>query len=71
MGPHSLRVGADFLFNDLTITFPMSNRGSYTFTSLANFQKGIYSTYAQTFGNFVVPQDQPPTSASSRRTSGR
>jgi hypothetical protein len=58
-GPHSLRVGADFLFNDLTITFPMSNRGSYSFSSLANFQKGIYSTYAQTFGNFVVPQTNP------------
>ncbi len=59
IGPHSLRVGADFLFNDLTITFPMSNRGSYSFSSLANFQKGIYSTYTQTFGNFVVPQTNP------------
>jgi hypothetical protein len=59
VGAHSLRVGADFLFNDLTITFPMSNRGSYSFSSLANFQKGIYSTYAQTFGNFVVPQNNP------------
>ena len=59
IGAHSVRVGADFLFNDLTITFPMSNRGSYSFTSLANFQKGIYSTYAQTFGNFVVPQTNP------------
>jgi hypothetical protein len=59
IGPHAVRVGADFLFNDLTITFPMSNRGSYSFSSLANFQKGIYSTYAQTFGNFVVPQTNP------------
>ncbi len=59
IGPHSVRVGADFLFNDLTITFPMSNRGSYSFSSLANFQKGIYSTYGQTFGNFVVPQTNP------------
>jgi hypothetical protein len=59
IGPHSVRVGADFLYNDLTITFPMSNRGSYSFSSLANFQKGIYSTYAQTFGNFVVPQTNP------------
>jgi hypothetical protein len=59
IGAHSVRVGADFLFNDLTITFPMSNRGSYSFSSLANFQKGIYSTYAQTFGNFVVPQTNP------------
>jgi hypothetical protein len=59
IGPHSVRVGADFLFNDLTITFPMSNRGSYAFSSLANFQKGIYSTFTQTFGNFVVPQTNP------------
>jgi hypothetical protein len=59
IGPHSVRVGADFLLNDLTITFPMSNRGSYSFSSLANFQKGIYTTYAQTFGNFVVPQTNP------------
>ena len=59
VGPHSLRVGGDFLFNDLTITFPMSNRGSYAFSSLANFQKGIYSTFTQTFGNFIVPQTNP------------
>jgi hypothetical protein len=59
IGPHSVRVGADFLFNDLTITFPMSNRGSYAFSSLANFQKGVYSTFTQTFGNFVVPQTNP------------
>jgi hypothetical protein len=59
IGAHSVRVGADFLFNDLTITFPMSNRGSYSFSSLANFQKGIYSTYSQTFGNFIVPQTNP------------
>ena len=58
-GPHSLRVGGDFLFNDLAITFPMSNRGSYAFSSLANFQAGKYTTYTQTFGNFVVPQTNP------------
>jgi hypothetical protein len=58
-GPHALRVGADFLFNDLTITFPMSSRGSYAFSSLANFQAGKYSTFTQTFGNFIVPQTNP------------
>ncbi len=58
-GPHALRVGADFLFNDLTITFPMSNRGSYAFSSLANLQRGVYSTFTQSFGNFVVPQMNP------------
>ena len=55
-GPHSLRTGADFLFNDLTITYPQSIRGSYAFSSLANFQKGTYSTFTQSFGNYVVPQ---------------
>jgi hypothetical protein len=59
IGAHSVRVGADFLFNDLTITFPMSNRGSYAFSSLANFQAGKYSTFTQVFGNFVVPQHNP------------
>jgi hypothetical protein len=58
-GPHAIRFGADFLFNDLTITFPMSNRGSYAFSSLANFQAGHYSTFTQVFGNFVVPQTNP------------
>ncbi len=55
-GAHALRAGVDFLFNDLTITFPQSVRGSYAFSSLANFQAGKYSTFTQSFGNTVVPQ---------------
>ena len=58
-GPHALRAGADFLFNDLTITYPQSIRGSYAFSSLANFQKGTYSTFTQSYGNYVVPQTNP------------
>jgi hypothetical protein len=60
-GAHALRVGADFLYNDLTITFPQSLRASYSFSSLANFQKGIYnaSGFTQSFGNPVVPQTNP------------
>jgi Carboxypeptidase regulatory-like domain/TonB dependent receptor len=58
-GSHALRVGADFLFNDLTITYPQSIRGSYAFSSLSNFQKGVYSTFTQSFGNYVVPQTNP------------
>ena len=58
-GPHALRAGVDFLFNDLTITFPQSIRGSYAFSSLANFQAGKYSTFTQSFGNTVVPQTNP------------
>ena len=36
-GAHALRAGVDFLYNDDTITFPRAVRGSYTFSSLANF----------------------------------
>lgn len=60
-GAHALRVGTDFLYNDTTITFPRSIRGSYTFSSLANFLTGTYNNagFTQTFGNSVVPQTNP------------
>jgi hypothetical protein len=60
-GAHAIRVGADFLYNDLSITFPRSIRGSYSFSSIANFLNGVYNNagYTQTFGNFVVPQNNP------------
>jgi hypothetical protein len=58
-GRHSLRAGIDVLFNNDTITFPRSFRGSYTFSSLANFLTGNYSGFAQTFGNPVVSQTNP------------
>jgi len=60
-GAHAFRAGADFLYNDTTITFPRSNRGSYTFSSLANFLTGTYnnSGFTQTFGNPVVSQTNP------------
>jgi hypothetical protein len=58
-GAHALRVGVDFLYNDLTMTYPQSIRGNYSFSSLANFQNGIYSTFTQSFGNPVVPQTNP------------
>ena len=60
-GAHAFRAGVDFLYNDLTITFPRSIRGSYSFSSLANFQQGIYNNagFTQTFGNTVVPQTNP------------
>jgi len=60
-GPHSLRLGADFLYNDLKIVFPQSNRGSYSFSSLSNFLNGVYNSsgYAQSFGNPVASQTNP------------
>jgi hypothetical protein len=60
-GAHALRAGADFLYNDDTITFPRSNRGSYTFSSLANFLAGTYNNagFSQTFGETQVSQTNP------------
>ena len=60
-GAHALRAGIDFLYNDLAITFPRAVKGSYAFSSLANFLTGIYNTsgYTQTFGNTMVPQRNP------------
>ena len=58
-GAHALRAGVDFLYNDDTITFLRTFRGSYTFSSLANFLTGNYSGYAQTFGDPVVTQTNP------------
>jgi hypothetical protein len=60
-GAHALRAGADFIYNDDTITFPRSIRGSYTFSSMANFLAGRYNAagFAQTFGVSVVSQTNP------------
>jgi hypothetical protein len=61
MGAHALRAGVDFLYNDDTITFPGANRGSYSFSTLANFLAGTYNNagYTQTFGTFEVSQKNP------------
>ena len=60
-GAHALRAGVDFLYNDLKITFPRSQRGAYTFSSLANFLAGNYSSsgFTQTFGPDVISQTNP------------
>ena len=57
-GPHALRAGVDFLYNDDKITYPRSIRGAYTFSSLANFLTGTYNNagFTQTFGESVVLQ---------------
>ena len=58
-GAHALRAGVDFVFNDDTITYPRSNRGSYTFANLQSFLVGNYSGFSQTFGDPVVFQTSP------------
>jgi hypothetical protein len=60
-GGHALRAGVDFLFNSDRITFPRSNRGSYTFSTMANFLAGTYNNagFTQTFGVSGVAQTNP------------
>jgi outer membrane receptor protein involved in Fe transport len=61
VGAHALRFGADFLHNADRITYPRSERGAYTFFSLANFLAGVYNNagFAQTFGVSEVEQTNP------------
>ena len=60
-GAHALRAGSDFLYNDVTITYPRAVRGSYSFSSLPSFLAGVYnnSGFTQTFGDTVVSQTNP------------
>ena len=60
-GAHAVRAGVDFIYNDDTITFPRAVRGTYAFSSLANFLAGTYnaSGFTQTFGDTVVSQRNP------------
>lgn len=59
-GNHTLRAGADVLWNRLNIFFPGSQlAGVYSFSSLANFQAGRYSTFQQAFGEPYQFQSNP------------
>jgi hypothetical protein len=60
-GAHAIRIGVDFLYNNDTITYPRTIRGSYSFSSLANFLSGVYNSsgYTQTFGATRVHQTNP------------
>jgi hypothetical protein len=60
-GGHAFRSGVDFLHNDNLITFPRAVRGTFTFSSLANFLAGVYNNagFTQTFGAIDVAQTNP------------
>ena len=60
-GGHAFRIGVDFLHNDNVIMFPRAVRGTYTFSSLANFLAGVYNNagFTQTFGATDVAQTNP------------
>ena len=60
-GAHALRIGGDLLFNDGQIVFPRAVRGSYTFSSLADFLSGTYNNagFTQTFGATEIAHRNP------------
>jgi hypothetical protein len=60
-GAHAFRAGTEFIDNDDTIMYPRSYRGSYSFSSLANFLSGTYNTsgFVQTFNTSQVHQTNP------------
>ena len=58
-GSHLVKVGADWLDNRLTIAFPGALQGVYTFSSLANFQRGTYVNFQQAFGQPSQFQSNP------------
>ena len=60
-GAHALRAGLDVLVNDDRIVYPRAARGSYVFSSLANFLAGLYNNagFTQTFAVSEVVQQNP------------
>jgi hypothetical protein len=49
-GAHFVKAGVDLLYNRLDIGFPGPVAGVYGFASLADMQRGVYTTYQQAFG---------------------
>jgi outer membrane receptor protein involved in Fe transport len=49
-GDHSLKAGVNLLRDRVRIGFPGALQGVYSFSSLANFLAGTYSSYQQAFG---------------------
>jgi carboxypeptidase family protein/TonB-dependent receptor-like protein len=58
-GAHSLKFGANFLYNRVNITFPGAFQGVYTFSSLTNLQARQYVTFQQAFGAPSLFQSNP------------
>lgn len=56
---HLFKFGGAVLYETLDVEFPGVVQGSYTFSSLANFQAGRYTTYQQAFGEIRQPQKNP------------
>lgn len=58
-GSHLVKAGVDLLSNRIAIVFPGALQGSYTFSSLSAFERGVYSQYQQAFGDAALTQRNP------------
>ena len=58
-GVHLFKAGVDLLYNRVGIAFPGAIQGSYTFSSVANLQRGIYTQFQQAFGAPSTFQSNP------------
>ncbi len=56
LGDHSVKAGLGALRNRVDIEFPGAVQGVYSFSSLANFLAGRYSSYQQAAGNLATRQ---------------
>jgi hypothetical protein len=55
-GTHTMKFGADYMaaYYDYNLFSPLT--GAYSFSSLTNFQRGVYTQYSQTFGDLHNPR---------------
>jgi hypothetical protein len=61
---HAIKFGVDGMFVDFVyIRYTGPQTGSYSFSSLANYQRGVYSTYSQLFGTPQLDRYHTYTSA--------
>ena len=60
---HTVKFGVDYMYAHYDYNQFSPLRGLYSFSSLANFQRGAYSTYAQSFGEISNPRDHQYVSA--------
>jgi Carboxypeptidase regulatory-like domain len=56
---HFLKAGIDLLYNRVNIVFPGNVYGSYSFSTLANYLIGNYTTFTQAFGKVDWFQTNP------------
>ncbi|HVG28758.1 MAG TPA: TonB-dependent receptor [Pyrinomonadaceae bacterium] len=59
LGAHSVKGGADFLYNRIDILFPGAFQGVYNFSSLSDFLSGNYLNFQQAFGAPSQLQSNP------------